>query len=224
MTFSKRLSGLMTQRGVSASSLAEAVGKSRQSVNYWMSGRNEPSAETLAQIAEFLETSALWLKTGEVAGPQSDILRPQGNSAPDGYVRVPVFDVSAGCGSRPAPADDIVSGYLDVASWFLRGLPGVVTTAHINVVPSSGDSMEPTIASTALCLVDRSQNEIRREGIYCLRADDVLLIKRVQRNLDGTITLLSDNPRYPPQCVSPDVLERTVIIGRVIYTFNGLSL
>ena len=42
MSLSKRLSDLMVLRGVSAASLAEAVGKSRQSVSYWMTGRNEP--------------------------------------------------------------------------------------------------------------------------------------------------------------------------------------
>lgn len=224
MSLSKRLSDLMVLRGVSAASLAEAVGKSRQSVSYWMTGRNEPSPEALMKVAEVLGTTPLWLKSGDQDSLPETITKSRVGEAQDGYIRIPVYDACAGCGAQIAPSDDIISGFLDVAVWFLKGLPGVSAISHINIVPSSGDSMEPTIASNAFCFVDRNQNELRREGVYCLRADDLLLIKRIQRNLDGTITLLSDNPRYPPQKITQDVLERTTIIGRVVYTFNGFSL
>ena len=224
MSLSKRLSDLMILRGISAAGLATAVGKSRQSVSYWMAGRNEPSPETLTKVAEVLGTTPLWLKAGDESHLSGPFTKSHGDEAQDGYIRVPVYDACAGCGAQIAPPDDISSGFLDVAIWFLKGLPGVSAISHINIVPSSGDSMEPTIASNAFCFVDRNQNELRREGIYCLRTDDLLLIKRVQRNLDGTITLLSDNTKYPPQKITQDILERTTIIGRVVYTFNGFGL
>ena len=65
MSFAKRLSALMTQRGVSIGQLADATGRSRQSVSYWKTGRNEPTAEVLVRIADVLKVSPLWLKTGE---------------------------------------------------------------------------------------------------------------------------------------------------------------
>lgn len=222
MSFSHRLSDLMTQRGISASALAETIGKSRQSVSYWLAGRNEPSPETLSKIAEALETTPLWLKTGEQSDTPAEIIQSSGDEPPDGYVRVPVYDVYAGCGfDGYAPPNDIVKGFLDIAASFLRKLSGVSSIARFNIVPSTGDSMEPTIVRDALCIVDKNQTEIRREGIYCLRSEDLLLIKRVQVNLDSTITLISDNSKYRDKTVPLESLDQTKIIGRVVYVFNG---
>ena len=87
MSLSKRLSDLMVLRGVSAASLAEAVGKSRQSVSYWMTGRNEPSPEALTKVAEVLGTTPLWLKSGDQDSLPETITKSRVGEAQDGDIR-----------------------------------------------------------------------------------------------------------------------------------------
>jgi phage repressor protein C with HTH and peptisase S24 domain len=44
------------------------------------------------------------------------------------------------------------------------------------------------------------------------------------RNIDGTLTLISDNPLYPPKNIDRADLPQTAIIGRVVYAFNGRNI
>jgi phage repressor protein C with HTH and peptisase S24 domain len=66
-------------------------------------------------------------------------------------------------------------------------------------------------------LVDAGDGiERLRDGIYVIRAEDVLVVKRVALHpLGRTVTLQSDNPAYPdwPDC---DV-DSIQFIGRVIW-------
>lgn len=43
----------------------------------------------------------------------------------------------------------------------------------------------------------------------------------VEKWLDGSVALISDNPRYAPYHLPTEALASTRIIGRVVYIFNG---
>ena len=47
------------------------------------------------------------------------------------------------------------------------------------------------------------------------KKDGDLLVKRVHRKVDGTISLISENTRYPPEEISPALLDKLHIVGRV---------
>ena len=71
------------------------------------------------------------------------------------------------------------------------------------------------------CIVDGSQSTIRRDGIFVLQASGQIFIKRVQRNLDATFTLLSDNSAYRPMKLDPTTMESVRVVGCVVYVFSG---
>jgi phage repressor protein C with HTH and peptisase S24 domain len=116
---------------------------------------------------------------------------------------------------------ELVAGFVDIAAWFVNSLPGVTSARSLQIISSSGDSMEPTIAKRSLVLVDTAQTRLSAGGVYCLRVEAELYIKRVQRNLDGTLVLHSDNKLYEPMRIRRDDLPLTAIVGRVVYVFNG---
>ena len=78
--------------------------------------------------------------------------------------------------------------------------------------------MEPTLHDGDDILVDRSDAGARmRDGIYVLRIDDALVVKRLALHpVSRRVTVQSDNPAYAdwPDC-SPDEIH---CIGRVIWT------
>src|SRR5438270_871957 len=80
-----------------------------------------------------------------------------------------------------------------------------------------GDSMSPTLNHGDDILVDPGDAAERlRDGIYVLRADDALVVKRLALHTMGRrLTVQSDNPAYPdwPDCS----LDQIQIIGRVIW-------
>ena len=77
--------------------------------------------------------------------------------------------------------------------------------------------MEPTLADGDDVIVDTSDGNARlRDGIYVLRADDQLLVKRLARvpSKSGLI-VHSDNSSYPSW--EPQHRAEIDIVGRVLW-------
>lgn len=63
----ERLNELMRFLGINASQFAKKIGLSRQSVAFWLAGRNNPSYEMTEKIAATFGIDAIWLRTGHGA-------------------------------------------------------------------------------------------------------------------------------------------------------------
>ncbi len=207
-------------KGYTHEQVAEALGVTRQAVSQWSSGRIQPSVSRLRALAELLETSADYL-AGNVDSPPASGHELEEKSD---LIRVPILDASGSCGEGAEPTNADIVGAIDFQPSFIRSLPGVLGASNLHIVHADGDSMEPTIMDRSFCLVDGRQNEPRRDGIYCLQAENQIFIKRIQRNLDGTLTLISDNPKYLPKAIDKSDLESMKVIGRVVYVFSGNSI
>ncbi len=85
----------------------------------------------------------------------------------------------------------------------------------IVVVCVQGDSMDPTLRDGDQILIDLTQTRPTREGIYGIRHDHSLMVKRLSVNLaDKTLTIASDNKQYETlRGVNPNDIT---ILGRVI--------
>ena len=88
---------------------------------------------------------------------------------------------------------------------------------RLSVVRVEGDSMAPTLNAGDDILVDLGDSAERlRDGIYVLRVDDALVVKRIALNPMGRrVTVQSDNPAYSDW---PDLdIGELNCIGRVIW-------
>lgn len=130
-------------------------------------------------------------------------------------VRRSAVRASAGYGAFPQETDGKASFGFD-ERW-LKSITASRVDA-LSIVRVEGDSMAPTLNAGDDILVDRGDSVTRlRDGIYVIRAEDVLVVKRVALHpLGRTVTLQSDNPAYPdwPDC---DV-DSIQFIGRVIWS------
>lgn len=91
--FAKRLTELMSEKGVSTKDLASAVEVSPGAVSQWRKGTSKPSQEKLEQVAAYLQTSALYLSEGyaeddgsslfPLSATEAAILRSLRNQVPD---------------------------------------------------------------------------------------------------------------------------------------------
>ncbi|MBW3634618.1 MAG: S24 family peptidase [Chloroflexi bacterium] len=88
----------------------------------------------------------------------------------------------------------------------------------LSIIHVEGDSMIPTLADGDEIMVNRADATARlRDGIYVLRHEDTLLVKRLSLNPSTRkLTISSDNPAYPtwPEC-SPRNVD---VIGRVVWS------
>lgn len=122
--------------------------------------------------------------------------------------------VSAGPGT-PAIDGGERPGFAFDPAW-LRSLTSAAPD-DLSIVAVQGDSMAPTLNHGDDVLVDSSiRGDKLRDGIYVLRVDENLLVKRIAVHpLGRTVTIQSDNPAYAdwPDCDLADV----DCIGRVIW-------
>ena len=123
--------------------------------------------------------------------------------------------VSAGPGA--IVTEELGKPYFAFDERWLKALTAS-SPANLSIVRVEGDSMAPTLNAGDDILVDLGDAGQRlRDGIYVLRIDDALVVKRVALNpLGRRITIQSDNPAYPdwPDCG----LDEINCIGRVIWS------
>jgi phage repressor protein C with HTH and peptisase S24 domain len=142
---------------------------------------------------------------------------PDDGNAPNGLVNVkrhPVF-VSAGPGA--VVTEEIGKAYFGFDERWLKALTPSAPD-RLSIVRVEGDSMSPTLNAGDDILVDLGDSTDRlRDGIYVLRIDDALVVKRLAMSpMVRRVTVQSDNPAYPdwPDCG----MEEINCIGRVIWS------
>ena len=220
------------ESGLTQEQVAEKMGVSRQAVTRWVAG-NAPTVANLRRLSELLGTTVGRL-SGDEPNPAlpvyvrgalqkasipdvSDKIIADIDEAEDAIVMIPVLDVYGSCGTG-------IENYglstqvqlVGVPPTVARSWPGVVGTKGLHIIRASGDSMEPTIKSDSAVIVDTRQSRCLADGIYCIQTEGRIFIKRVQLNIDGTLTLISDNSRYSPMVVQKAVIDSLVVIGRVV--------
>lgn len=152
--------------------------------------------------------------------PESLLGGPAGPGAEEaGLVAIPRRSASASAGGG-AVADDLAARPLMAfdAQW-LKQLTGAAP-GDLSMIRVTGDSMAPTLNDGDDIMVDHSDGLTRlRDGIYVLRIEDSLLVKRLALHpLGRMVTIQSDNPAYPdwPDCPlgTIDCIGRVVWAGR----------
>ncbi|MGB3739866.1 MAG: S24 family peptidase [Pontixanthobacter sp.] len=135
---------------------------------------------------------------------------------PSGWFDVPRLPIAASAGPGRTNGEEVAFDSFRFSRRWLReqGLDG----AHLSAITVEGDSMEPLLNAGDEVLVDRSPQAFR-DGIYVVRLEDTLLVKRVASQGGGRLTLLSKNADYPPVEVAMAEVE---IIGRVVWKSGRL--
>lgn len=147
---------------------------------------------------------------------------PGGERAATGLIPVKRTLVRASAGPGAIAGEEKERPYFAFDEHWLRTLTGS-PSSKLSIIRVDGDSMAPTLNAGDDILVDLGDcMERLRDGIYVLRADDVLVVKRLAIHPTGRrITVQSDNPAYPdwPDCD----IDSVHCIGRVIWAGRRLA-
>lgn len=96
-----------------------------------------------------------------------------------------------------------------------------VAPSALTMITARGESMEPLIHDGDALFVDSADRRISsRPGLFVLRLDGALLVKRVAR-IGFELHIASDNPATPP--IAPARADRAEIIGRVVRLARSLK-
>lgn len=103
---------------------------------------------------------------------------------------------------------------------FVASLGGEKELRHIEAINVSGDSMEPSFSYNDIVFINRSKTDVGRGGIFTIRTEHGLFIKRIQVRIDGKLDIISDNKDYPISIARRDEVE---VIGRVVGRFGSID-
>ena len=142
---------------------------------------------------------------------------PEDGAPSFGLVSVKRHPVTVSAGPGAVVNEELGKPYFAFDERWLKSLTAS-TPERLSIVRVEGDSMSPTLNAGDDILVDLADGAKRlRDGIYVLRIDDAVVVKRLALNPVGRrVTVQSDNPAYPdwPDCG----LDKINCIGRVIWS------
>lgn len=201
----EKLAELVREQGASLASLSRMLSRNPTYLQQYITKGSPKKLEEDDRrvLAQFLGVSE-----SELGGPKekSYDLHEHGD-----WVEVPRLEVDASAGPGAAGAQEKVFDAFRFSKRWLteQGLEG----ARLSAIRVVGDSMEPLLREGDEVLVDCREQPFR-DGVYVVRLDELLLVKRVTSKGGGRFSLLSQNLAYPPIDVSADEFA---IIGRVVW-------
>lgn len=212
--------------------LCNVAGMKLPSLRDYELGNSVPGGEAVACLSR-VGINANWLLTGEgqmllpppairegesrFFGDARLTLKKQ-PEAEAGYASIPLFDIRAAAGGGAVVGSEHVMDVLHFKEEWIRAELRV-SPADLYLIFVDGESMEPTLRPGDIILVDRRDHAQRRDGIYVLRLDGTLLVKRLQKLPGGNIKVSSDNKSYDPFILKLEEMEGQdmAIIGRVVW-------
>jgi len=122
----------------------------------------------------------------------------------------PTISVSAGGGAYDANED---YEKLDLPDFFVNIVGGKDNIKNIEAINVTGDSMEPTLNNGNIIFIDKTKQDVSKDGIYAFVNENGLFVKRMQKRIDGSLDIISDNKEYPMQIAKKDEID---ILGKVV--------
>ena len=206
MSFSELLKQCRKKQSVNQAELASRLGVTQQAVGKWETGRSTPDPQTVARLAEILETPAdVLLGLRQEPGSTAAV----GRNAFSRYTQceIPVIGtVRAGYGAL-AFEEDYGQEYARVKD-----------PSNYFYLVVRGDSMEPRIQDGDLALVHKQDTlENGDLGVLIYGDEGEGTLKRyIQRG--NCVVLQPFNPAYHEMVIKGEELNHLHIAGRVVET------
>lgn len=218
MVVADRIRELAYDKGMNIKEFSAFINVSERTIQNYLAGISLPNGRFLTDLCEKIGVSATWILVG--VGPKYVHGNHQNfQCEAGGFTPIPRYTVEASAGHGAVCDDENSMDFLAVKkSWLVqRGL----SADMLAIIKVKGNSMEPDLKDGDLILIDRARTEagsMDEGGIYVVRFDSDLFIKRVQHLPGSRLMLVSSNPVYHPVTVEPADLGGVKIIGRVIYS------
>jgi transcriptional regulator with XRE-family HTH domain len=195
------LDKILKKRSMTAEGLAEKVGLSSSAISQFRNSKSNLTIQNIFDITEALNVTIGEL-FGEVPISYTDIKNI-------GYVEnVNIF----------TNADDLLDEKnrknFGISNNLLKILEIIKDIKDIIITKVSNNSMYTTISTTDFIIIDLSQKNIDRNGLYLVKEQNLLEVRRIVINEeDGKVKILLDNEKYMGNLVNH--LERSKADGMI---------
>lgn len=220
MTIHEEIRAARLRKNWSMRQLAEAVSRAErlakplawQTVQQWESGVSAPKRKRMATVVRLLELDAPAAPVFSRKGVGENAATAAADAT--GALRVPPLAGSA-TWMRELVLD---------RSWLRAHLPSVAALDALRLHGVADEAMAPTCRDGDVVLVDTAVRALQGEGLYLFDRGRMAL-RRVRQRLDGTLELVTDNPRFGnPEVLDRRALKHARVLGRAVWVLSGAKL
>jgi phage repressor protein C with HTH and peptisase S24 domain len=216
MKLSDRLKKVRESSGRTQKDLAVELGLSVTAIQGYESGRQVPGGNVLESLAKMgININWLLIGEGEMSRRDSLAVTETEQWPPEGYIHIPHYEIAASAGGGALVNSEQVVDYMTFKADYVRTSLGL-SPADAAVISVIGDSMEPYLADGDLILIDQKVTRIEDDSVYVIQSGDSLKVKRIQKMLDGTVIVKSDNNKYEAEVYRGETVEYLRVVGRLV--------
>lgn len=217
-TFHERLRKCLNDKtSITATSLADKIGLSKQAISMYASGSRKPKRPTIKAIAEALNVNEAWLMGYDVPMERQDtsqILIASNIIPIPKTKKVPLLGTIA-CG-EPILATENIEAYVDMDS-----------DIHADfALRCQGDSMINARIMDGNIVYIRKQDMVENGEIAAVLMDDCeesnTTLKRIYIS-DDKIRLCAENPNYQDMIFFEEDMNKVRIIGKAIAFLSAVK-
>lgn len=201
--FSQRLASILNEKKLTQQEVADFVGVRRQAVARWLNGTSEPDREKVQQLAKLVDMPPAYIMFGEDGAFDADAIDNQ-------TLSIPVWN-----GIENMNGIEGVKELRVHKDWILQKVANA-DLQNLFVINVTGDNMAPFADEGDFVIIDASKTELLGDGVFAIKASGQLFIKRVQRQINGSILLINDNKQYAITEISVDEHPMISIVGKVV--------
>ncbi len=192
-----RIKALMNERRLSQADLAPVFGVSRASVSHYLTGRNEPTIQQIAAIAQYFQVSLDYLISGrEKAAFVVPVLE---------WSQIYTYIKKENGDSRTTPMDYI-------------SCPRQNCSRRTYAIEVQGDSMAGVggYYHGDLIFVDPDEHPVHESDVIVRLIDQRILFRRLSIHEDASMYLRSINHNLPLETISFQIVAN--ILGAVVFS------
>ena len=203
--FNEALKFWLKKKSMTQAELAEKAGFATNYISQLKTGAREaPSLRAICQIADAMDLSLI------------EFLSCKDASLPE-LVLVERVKAVPRAGSGGLEIDGEHDGFYSFHSSFIARKRG--TRESMKIFQIGGDSMEPTLSSGDLIMVNLAETDVRSGCIYLVRLEGELMVKRLENRPGGVLLVRSDNANYEDIPVSKkDESVDVQVFGRMVWS------
>lgn len=139
----------------------------------------------------------------------------------DGFAYIQLVNVTASAGHGALVLSEDNAGVIAFQREYLRST-WFVNPSELFCMPVNGESMEPTIKSGEFLLVSKGEQHVKpSDGIFVVRLEGNIMVKRLQPLPGNRMKISSDNNAYDPFTIELNDGVDFGILGKVLLV-NGL--
>lgn len=196
---------------------ARAIGLGHNQLRRMLKEEAVPSFPAIAMLARRSGYRLEWLAFDEKPEKSSvdERLIPQPpNGVSERFIWVPEYDARAAAGHGMINHEPEIRSALPVPLSMIEGMG--VKPERLRLVEARGDSMHPDIRDGDRLIIVIGEDSLRDGGIYVLNFGEDTIVKQIQIEPDGGLTLLSKNPLFAPRKIDRADRQSLSIGGRVL--------